>query len=121
MLEQIPDPPPSIWKHQCHNVAELETGKYAHLAQGGYTDMSQMQWWVAVCPRARYFVDFKYERAIMDGVSVMSLLVSEEDSNGTAPLRVDPLLPLSHEDTEVLLIYLSQGGIKIPWHTLYSS
>ena len=77
-----------------------------------------IEWWVSVAPKASYLIRVKdgnqyRELRLADGVSAMCL-VQAGDIN-----RLTPLLPLDDEDTELLLIYLSQKGVTVPWNDLY--
>ena len=119
MLEVIPEPPKNVLMKARVTPMTLD-GNSQWAGVSGTSDITQeaIEWWVSVAPKAKYLLRVRdgnsyRELSLADGVSAMCLVQSGDLK------RLTPLLPVDDEDTEILLIYLSQKGINVPWNDLY--
>lgn len=123
MLETIPEPPKEMLTKARVSAASFSdrSGGYACVVGSSKMTQYSIEWWVYVAPKAMYVVPVNTGRGttthmrLTDGVSAMCLIQSGDTE------RMNVLLPLDEDDTEILLIYLMQKGVHVPWDELYRS
>ena len=119
MLEQIPTPPKDMFRSACVTfMAIAGEGTYAGVTMPLDATKEKIEWWVNVAPKAQYLIPVTMSGSgkdvrVADGVSAMCLMQAGDIKT------VTPMLPVDEEDTEIILIYLQQLGVKIPWDRLY--